>query len=122
MASVSEKVMNMVRDEISKNAKVTNQELFEKARKMDKEVAGLSSRQFNARYPLQVRRRAAGTKRRPGGRRAGRKSAAEKSRNEFRAILLQFGKAVAGAEKADMVEVVSGVDSYVDRLVKASGR
>ncbi|NIV55499.1 MAG: hypothetical protein GWN02_10000, partial [Gemmatimonadetes bacterium] len=51
-----------------------------------------------------------------------RARAAEPDRVAIRAVLLDFGRAVAAAEqKADVVDVIGGVDKYVDRVVKSVG-
>lgn len=116
MAVLNERVMNMVRDEIQKRPEVTSQELFEKAKKMDRGMRSLSARQFNATYPLQVRRTLA--PRRPRSRGAAR-SAAGKDR--LRGVLLEFARAVAGAEDGGaLVDVIGNLDEWVDRL--AGGR
>ena len=64
MAAETDPVMAMVEREVEKNPEVTNEELYEKAVKIDPEIAKLDRRQFNARYTLQVKRRL-----RPAGRR-----------------------------------------------------
>jgi len=121
MAAVNEKVMAMVQNELEKNPSISTQELFEKAKKLDKDVANLSRRQFNARYPLQIKRKAtvtAGPRRRPRARRRG-----AEMHEAIRGILLQFAKDIAAAEgKADVVDVIGGVNKYVERVVKAAGR
>ncbi len=124
MPEAKDKVMEMVEKELRKNPKTPNSELREKAEKIDKSIAELSDRQFNARYPLQVRRRLApsGGTRRTGARRARRRNQAEMvDRNAIRGVLLDFARAIAAAEgKADVVDVIGGVDKYVDRVVKAT--
>jgi hypothetical protein len=50
------RIMNMVRRRILENPAVTNEELFEAAVQLEPSVRDLNLRQFNARYPLQVRR------------------------------------------------------------------
>lgn len=56
MAEASAKVMDMVQSELKKNPDISNRELREKAVSIDKGVEKLSARQFNATYPLQVKR------------------------------------------------------------------
>lgn len=123
MAEINAKVMAMVEDELKKNPDATTDELIEKAKKVDKGVAKLSNRQFNARYPLQVkRRRANGSKsrRRPSRR---RRRKGDVDRTAVRGILLDFAREIAGAEsKTAVLDVIGNVDSYVDRLAKANGR
>lgn len=75
MAKQNDKVMALVARELEANPKITVPELMEKAQKVDAAVAKLTARQFNARYPLQIkRRRAAGARpaAAPGRKRAAR--------------------------------------------------
>lgn len=54
----SERIMDMVRHELVQNPDVANADLFEKAQRLDPAAMdGVDRRQFNARYPLQVKRR-----------------------------------------------------------------
>ncbi len=132
MADVNDKVMDMVRKELKKNPDAENQELYEKAKKVDGSVDDLSLRQFHARYPLQVKRQLAQKK---GGKKGGRKrksrkksrsggrgggSASGADRDAIRGTLLQFAKDVSSAEgKAEMIDLLTSVDDYVDDVVKA---
>ena len=117
MAVLNERVMNMVRDEIQKRPDITSQELFEKAKKLDRGMRSLSARQFNATYPLQVRRTLA--PRRPRRPRTGARNAAGKDR--VRGVLLEFARAVAGAQdRGALVEVIGNLDDWVERV--AGGR
>ena len=132
MADANPKVMEMIEAELKKNADISNAELLEKARKIDKGVEKLSARQFNAKYPLQVKRALNPPKRRSSrkrkstssskGRSTGRsRTAGDDSRDRVRAVLLELAKDVANAEnKGDVVEVVAGIDRYIDRVVKAA--
>lgn len=54
-ADRNEDVMEMVEEELRKDPETSNQELREKAEEIDSDIADLSARQFNARYPLQVK-------------------------------------------------------------------
>jgi hypothetical protein len=141
MADVNQKVMDTVRTELEKNPELSNQELFEKAKSVDKSVGDLSPRQFNARYPLQVKR-AMGPKKKPskrGGKKAAPKAkkagraAAEQpkvqtkpvdrgpNRDRVRQIMLELARDVANAQgKGDVVDVIMGIDRYVDRVIKAA--
>jgi hypothetical protein len=133
MAEANPKVMEMIQAELKKNPDVPNQELFAKAKGMDKSIGKLSPRQFNARYPLQVKRAMAPKKARrarsAGGKR-GRKAAAaastgsaeNRNREKVRAVLADLARDVANAQgKGELVDVVMGLDRYVDRVVKAAG-
>lgn len=66
MAKQSKRVMDMVRREIARDPSVKSGPLYEKAKKLDRSVAGLSVRQFHAQYPLQVKRALKGGKKRRG--------------------------------------------------------
>ena len=112
MAVINERVMSMVRDEIKRHPEITSQELFEKAKKLERGVRSLSARQFNATYPLQVRRTMA--PRRPRG--PGARGSAGKER--VRSILLEFARTIAGAEDpGELVDVIGNLDRWVDRVV-----
>lgn len=62
MAETNPKVMAMIEAELAKDPSISNDELLAKAQKIDRSVSSLSARQFNARYPLQVKRRKDGPK------------------------------------------------------------
>lgn len=61
MAETNPKVMAMIERELGKDPSISNEALLEKAKKIDAAVGRLSARQFNARYPLQVKRRKDGS-------------------------------------------------------------
>lgn len=123
MAKTEEKVMELVEDELKKNPGASTDELFEKAKKVSSSIGKLSLRQFNARYPLQVKRRKSQTSGRKTRRRgASRKKAAAAGdgREAVRHTLLSFASDLAGAqERKDLVKVLADVDKYVDRVMKA---
>ena len=56
MARVIDRVMNMVREELTKRPNVTTRELFDRAKRMEPSMRSMTIRQFNATYPLQVKR------------------------------------------------------------------
>ncbi len=59
--------------------------------------------------------------RRPPTARAAAEASAPNGRDTMRGLLLQFAKEVAAADgKADMVDVLTGVDQWVDRMVAAA--
>ena len=123
MAEANPKVMEMIEAELKKDPDISNPELFEKATSMDSSVGELSPRQFNAMYPLQVKR-AMKPARPRRSRTDGKKSraAADRRREEVREILLGLARDMAGAQgKGDVVDVVAGIDAYVDRVLKAAG-
>ena len=59
MEVIDPKVMAAVERAIKKEPKISSADLFLKVTKRHESVRDLSLRQFNARYPLQVRRRIA---------------------------------------------------------------
>lgn len=134
MADANPKVMEMIEAELKKNPDISNKELFDKAIQIDKGISKLSARQFNAMYPLQVKRalkprkrggRKSKASRAKGGKRAGRTAGASgsagDSRGKVRAVLLDLARDVANAQgKGDVVDVVAGIDRYVDRAIKAA--
>jgi len=141
MPATNPRVMDMVREELAKNPDITNEELFEKAKAIDPEIANLSMRQFNARYPLQVKRvqgRAPdaeaprGRQRRTGAARSTRAPSSSRRANArlaaaapVRAAFLEFAEELlAATEKgtAAVVRVVGNVDQYVERVLKAAGK
>mgnify|MGYP001556841815 CR=1 FL=1 len=72
MPEVDEKVMEFVEDTLKKNPRIQLENLYERAKKFKSSVGRLSRRQFNARYPLQVkRRRALAEKAKGGGKKKG---------------------------------------------------
>jgi hypothetical protein len=145
MAEVNTKVMDMIAEELKKNPDLSNKELFEKSIAIDKSIGKLSPRQFNARYPLQVKRNMAPRKpagrKRPRRRAAAARGAAESSpprsrsaaggrkggqgadsRDRVRGVLLELSRDVANAQgTGEVVDVIVGIDRYVDRILKAVG-
>jgi hypothetical protein len=130
MAEANPQVMQMVEKELKKNPDISNKELRDKATSVDKKIAKLTARQFNATYPLQVKRRmkpAGRSRNRRGSKKAPARSRGRKSnaggdqRDKVRAVLLDLAKDVANAQgKGDVVDVIAGIDRYVDRVVKTA--
>lgn len=122
MATANPQVMEMVEAELKNNPDISNPELFEKARAIDRKVADLSPRQFNAMYPLQVKRAMKPARPRKRAKRSSSRSKADGNRDKVRDVLLALAKDVANAQgKGDVVDVVAGIDRYVDRVLKAAG-
>lgn len=146
MAEANAKVMEMVESELKKNPDISNAELLDKARSIDKSVGKLTARQFNATYPLQVKRAMAPARKRSTGKR-GRKSTAKRrgarasgkqggarkaekvassaadggeNRDQVRKVLVQLARDVAEGDRGTLVEVAAGIDRYVDRVLKAT--
>lgn len=130
MAKTEDKVMALVEDEIRRNPDIETSTLYEKAKSSIPSVGKLSLRQFNARYPLQIKRRMAmsDTSKSPkpsasrGGRRKARaQRAAGGDRDAVRQVLLRFAADLSAADdRSDVVRVLAGIDGYVDDVVKAT--
>jgi hypothetical protein len=134
VAEVDELVMSFVERVLDEDPEIELEELFERAKKSSSSVADLSKRQFNARYPLQVKRRrsqarrareGAGKKRgartaRPPARGADKPAA---SREAVRQVFLEFATDITGAEeRKELVRVLANVDRYVDQAIKGAAR
>jgi hypothetical protein len=126
MAKNEQKVMQWVEKQLEANPDITTSELHEKAKKVDSGVAQLSLRQFNARFPLQVKRKkslATGGGRRKRKSTRSRRHSANLNRDAVRNVLLQFASDLSAAEeRKDVVQVVARVDRYVDQVLKAAGK
>jgi hypothetical protein len=122
MAKNEQKVMEFVQKELQQDPKQSTTELFEKAKKMDTGVGKLSLRQFNARFPLQIKRNQA----MKSGRRSGRtrRRGGRTSREQaMREVFLRFATDLtASDERKDLVAVLARVDKYVNDAMKAAGR
>jgi len=124
MPKADPKVMTLVENALAKDPDATVTDLYEKAKAAHPSVGKLTHRQFNARYPLQVKRKKSlkSGKRRSRRRSRGRTSKGKvdgAQREKIRAAFLDFASDLAAAqERSDLVNVVAGVDAYVDRVVK----
>jgi len=137
VAEVDAKVMKFVEETLKKTPTIELEDLFDRAKNVSSSMAQLTKRQFNARYPLQVKRRTAQAKRKTGtGRKAATKAAARKKsrtsrgrkasssavdggREKVRQVLLGFATDITGAEeRKDLVKVLADVDRYVDQIMK----
>jgi hypothetical protein len=131
VADVDAEVMKFVEDTLKKSPTIQLEELFTRAKGVSTSIRKLSKRQFNARYPLQVKRRRAQSARKKGPktRMAGSTSSSGprrlslgrggEGREGVRQIFLQFATDIAGAEEGkDLVMVLANVDRYVDQALK----
>jgi hypothetical protein len=140
MPEIDEKVMSFVEGVLKKKPDIELEELFEATKKFKPSIGSLSRRQFNARYPLQVKRRRALAERGVAerGKRSRKKktpgAASEKPpkppvpsdaypKDAIRQILLQFATDIAAAEeRKDLVKVLASVDKYVDDIFRSVPR
>ena len=129
MPEVDQRVMTFVEDVLKKNPEILLEDLFAQTREAHPFIGDLSRRQFNARYPLQVKRRRAlalkGTPERKGKPRQSaprprRRTSvpSREPRDAVRQILLRFATDLAAAEeRKDLVKVLADVDLYVDDVM-----
>lgn len=141
MAERNEKVFQRVRDELAKNPDTGSRDLYQIAKEVDGSLSGDSLQQFHARYVLPIKREQSGSKggrrsRRAKGGKRGRAAAAsapaaqasggrrrksggdDAARTRARSVLLDFARDFADAEtRSDIVQVLSRVDDYVERIV-----
>lgn len=116
----NEEVMEMVEQAIRENPDVSNDELQERAAEIDASVGELSARSFNARYPLQVKRKLKQEQKEKTDK-ATSSSDSDDLRSAVRENLLDFAKAVAGAEdRGAVIDVLLDVDEYVERVMQAA--
>jgi hypothetical protein len=140
VADIDEKVMNYVEEALEKSPDADLDELMEGAKKVSPSVDKLTRRQFNARYPLQVKRRRAQAMEAPAGGKkktktkkkkvaaAGRRKKSEGAappagaqKEAVREVFLQFAQELSGAqERKDLVKVLANVDRWVDKAVKVA--
>lgn len=123
-----DKIMELVRKELDSNPDIQVRDLFEKVKGKEPSARELTLRQFNARYPLQIKRRQRMSEptgdtpeRRTTQRRRSRRPDA--NRDAVRDTFLRFASELSAAEeRKDLVHVLSKVDQYVDEVVKAARR
>ena len=130
MAESSDKLMAFVEAEMKKVPDISSKDLFEKAKAAVPAARDLTVRQFHARYPLQVKRKAslAAQKNRPRRRKVVRRPRSPASspssngqREAVRTALLKFATDLSAAEqRKDLVKVLANVDTYVDQVLKAA--
>ena len=116
-----DRIMDLVRRLLRKEEELSTREMQERAAEIDPGVEELSTRQFHARYPLQVKRKLSSMKSKMKGRSDGSRApeGADERREVVREALLDFAKAVAGAEdRGEVIDVLTRVDEYVDRVVE----
>lgn len=115
----NERVMEMVEEAIRENPDVSNQELQERASVIDPRIGELSPRSFNARYPLQVKRRMSVVES-ERKQRSKREAASEEFRAVVRQALLDFAKEIIGPDdRGRMIDALREVDEYVNKVLAA---
>lgn len=127
MADSNDDLMAFVEAELKQNPDISSKDLFEKAKESHESARGLTIREFHARYPLQVKRKQAlasgGSRRRKSKSRRRRRSRKNQAANRdaVREVLLGFATDLSAAEaRKDLVQVLSRVDDYVERVLEAA--
>ncbi len=120
MSNKKEKISQLVEEELKKDPNISTAALYEKAKSEHPSVGQLTLRQFNARYPLQVKRRLAAASGRTRRRRSrSRRSGPKIDRDAARQVLLKLARNLAAADgQLDTIKVIGDLDSYLDELEK----
>lgn len=137
------KIVKMVRDQLTRRKSPPNvKALYGRAVRINPEIRKLSLRQFNAIYPLQVRRQLKREERRAsrpavqateskpgaargngGSRRAkdgAARAVADRRRSAVRSELFAFAGTVAQASgRGELIDVVLDLDRWIDRVESA---
>lgn len=112
----NERVMEMVEEALREDPDVSNEELQERASEIDPRIGELSARSFNARYPLQVKRKLASEREEETSDATGDQ---EELRSATRQALLDFAKDYTGAgDRGEAIDVIRNVEKYVKRVLK----
>lgn len=113
----NERVLEMVEGALRENPDVSNDELQERASEIDPRIGELNARSFNARYPLQVKRKLAVEEEEETATRAGE----GELRATLRKTLLEFAKDYTGADdRGKAIDVLTDVEEYVDRVMRTT--
>ena len=125
-----QEILEMVEDQLDRPNPPDTKVLYRRAMYfIDRDVRHLSLQQFNAKFPLRVKRRKARERTERRVQRTREESdghgtddasdGADGRREAVRQTLLDFAKAVTGAEdRGAVIDVLTGVDEYVDRVVE----
>lgn len=132
-------VLEMVWEEIINDPDISSSTLYDKAREIAPDLIDeLSVRQFHARYPLQVHKKIAQSRKKKakaGGngktevegeddnvKRIRVAKPSEIKREHLRRLFLKYAEAAAGAEGvAEAFAVMREADNYVDEAIKTLG-
>lgn len=116
------RVMAMVREQLERDPPPSLAALYGRAVRINREIRKLTPRQFNARYPLQVRKEQKVARKGREGRVKGNgrpepASPTPEVADRLRTILLQYAKVVAAAETtAELIQAVQQADRYVEAV------
>lgn len=117
-----EEILDMVRRQLRRSNPPDTEALYGRAARIDGGIRDLSLRQFNARYPLRVRREMARAEKAGGEKEKVSEETVEGSmetlRADLRSVLLEFAREVtATPEGPEFQKLIGlGVAEYVDRV------
>lgn len=119
-----EEILEMVREQLRRSNPPGTEALYGRAARIDDGVKELSLRQFNARFPLRVRRemaRAETAEEEEATPETAGDEAHETDREAIRSVLLEFARAVAETPRGPaFVDLISSdVQTYVERIEDA---
>lgn len=120
-----EEILEMVREQLGRTNPPGTEALYGRAARIDDGVKELTLRQFNARFPLRVRREMARAKTTVEEEEATPEAAGDEAhetdRAAIRGVLLEFARAVAETPRgpAFVDLVTSDVQAYVDSIEDA---
>lgn len=118
-----EEIMALVEHEPARNPDTSTQDLYERAKAEHPAVASMTLRQFNARFPLQIKRRKTLPQPRRRSRAAAvrRKIQATHGHEGVRGVFLRFTEDLTSAQaKKGLVRVLANADRYVEDAIEAS--
>ncbi|HET8653906.1 MAG TPA: hypothetical protein VFL93_00135 [Longimicrobiaceae bacterium] len=137
MAERNDEVAARVQAILSRDRDASTTDLMRAASEVDPTVDSLSKRQFNASYVLPAKRLLGHTAKRGAGKKSPRAKAPAGHRRsdaarvrgggserheQVRAVLLEFARDFSAAEsRSQIVDVLSHVDRYVEKIVRAKG-
>ena len=117
VSGTDHKIREMIGRALKKDPDISNAELQKKAKRIDKGVSQLSPRAFNARYPLQVKRKLSPKK--SGRKRGSGKKTVGKKRSGASAASRAFHSWATTAFRGKKKELVSAVDSAFDEVMRS---
>ena len=118
MADVDPKVMAGVKRALKKDPSISSKDLFERIKKRHESVRDLSVRQFNARYPLQVKKALAPKRpRKKRNLKIGRGAVSKLPDTMFNELMGELAERVtSGYKKALATDRISELDAFMKRL------
>lgn len=116
-----ERILEMVREQLQRTNPPSTEALYGRAARIDPAIRQLTLRQFNARYPLRVRREKA---RKGKNREEGETSLDPQLRSAVREVFVDLARKVCSTPYGPGFVILIGedIEDYVDRVVEAASR